>query len=186
VILIVIWICNYLLCLVSGESIYGPKFADENFIVKHTEAGQLSMANAGPNTNGSQFFITCGPTPHLDGKHVVFGRVIEGMSIIREIEGSSTDKNDKPLQPVVIEDCGELPPAAAEGEHGHDHSHGHSHGHSHQHGEHCGHKEQHHESEGQGHEHKHHEHGEHCDHHDHHEGAGHAHEGHDHGHQHTH
>mmetsp|Transcript_20617 Transcript_20617/g.29595 ORF Transcript_20617/g.29595 Transcript_20617/m.29595 type:complete len:213 (-) Transcript_20617:87-725(-) len=93
----------------GGESIYGAKFADENFTVKHTQEGLLSMANAGPGTNGSQFFITAGPTPHLDGKHVVFGRVIEGMDVVRAIEDTETGENDRPLKPCVIADCGELP-----------------------------------------------------------------------------
>jgi cyclophilin family peptidyl-prolyl cis-trans isomerase len=91
----------------GGESIYGEKFADENFKIHHTERGQLSMANAGPGTNGSQFFITAGPTPHLDGKHVVFGKVIEGLDIVEKIEGTKT-KSDRPVLPCVIADCGEL------------------------------------------------------------------------------
>merc|ERR1712032_376419 len=91
----------------GGESIYGDKFADENFQLKHTGAGILSMANAGPNTNGSQFFLCTVATPHLDGKHVVFGSVTEGMDIVKKIEavGSSSGKTS---QPVVIDNCGQL------------------------------------------------------------------------------
>lgn len=93
----------------GGESIYGEKFADENFKMKHTEPGLLSMANAGPGTNGSQFFVTTVATPHLDGKHVVFGRVESGMEIIRDIENLDVAPGDnKPLVPVVIQECGEL------------------------------------------------------------------------------
>merc|ERR1712065_28797 len=92
----------------GGESIYGEKFADENFKIKHTEAGLLSMANAGPNTNGSQFFITTVPTPHLDGKHCVFGKVESGMEIVRDIEDLNVASGDKPVMDVEIIECGEL------------------------------------------------------------------------------
>lgn len=93
----------------GGESIYGEKFADENFAIKHTRAGLLSMANSGPGTNGSQFFITSTATPHLDNKHVVFGEVTEGMEIVRKIEEVKKGDNDKPEVDVVIADCGEMP-----------------------------------------------------------------------------
>ena len=91
----------------GGESIYGDKFPDESFRVKHTKPGLLSMANSGKDTNGSQFFVTTAPTPHLDGRHVVFGEVAEGMDVVRNIEavGSSSGTTSKE---VVIADCGEL------------------------------------------------------------------------------
>ena len=90
----------------GGYSIYGPQFEDENFLIKHNTAGLLSMANSGSNTNGSQFFITVAPTPHLDNKHVVFGRVIDGLDVISRIENQLTDNNDKPIQDCYIENCG--------------------------------------------------------------------------------
>ncbi|KAH9834782.1 peptidyl-prolyl cis-trans isomerase Cpr7 [Rhodofomes roseus] len=94
----------------GGESIYGEKFDDENFEVKHTKRFLLSMANSGPGTNGSQFFITCNATPHLDDKHVVFGEVIHGKSVVRAIENTPTADGDVPKSPCVIADCGELSP----------------------------------------------------------------------------
>lgn len=92
----------------GGESIYGNKFADENFTVKHTEPFMLSMANAGKDTNSSQFFITTTATPHLDNKHVVFGKVLKGQSLVREIENLQTDAKDAPQMEVKITDCGQI------------------------------------------------------------------------------
>jgi len=89
----------------GGISIFGDDFEDENFILKHNEAGLLSMANCGPNTNGSQFFITLRATPHLDGKHVVFGKIIEGLPILKKMEEVGT-KGGKPSKKVVIVNCG--------------------------------------------------------------------------------
>lgn len=88
-------------------SIYGNRFPDENFILKHNAAGLLSMANSGPDSNGCQFFITCAPCDFLDGKHVVFGQVIDGMNIVRLIEEVSVI-DTKPKLPVTIIECGEL------------------------------------------------------------------------------
>jgi len=92
----------------GGESIYGNKFEDENFKLKHTEPGLLSMANAGKNTNGSQFFITVAATSWLDGKHVVFGKVLQGYDLVQLIEGKGS-QSGKTSAEVVIVDSGELP-----------------------------------------------------------------------------
>ncbi|KAJ8661226.1 peptidyl-prolyl cis-trans isomerase [Lichtheimia ornata] len=91
----------------GGQSIYGQKFPDENFQLKHTKPGQLSMANAGPNTNGSQFFITTVPCPWLDGKHVVFGEVVDGMNYVTEIE-SLGSASGAPKKKIEIINSGQL------------------------------------------------------------------------------
>jgi len=91
----------------GGKSIYGTKFADENFQLKHTGAGILSMANAGKNTNGSQFFMCTEKTAWLDGKHVVFGSVTNGMDVVKKIEGYGS-QDGKTSQKIIIADCGQL------------------------------------------------------------------------------
>jgi peptidylprolyl isomerase len=92
----------------GGWSIYGARFNDENFTLKHNTPGLLSMANAGPNTNGSQFFITTVPCPWLDGKHTVFGKLIQGQDVLKTLE-SFGSQSGKPKAKVTIDDCGELP-----------------------------------------------------------------------------
>ena len=92
----------------GGESIYGAVFNDENFQRRHAVAGLLSMANKGRNSNSSQFFITLKPCPHLDGKHTVFGQVIEGMDVLRQIGKVPTDVQEKPKLKIVIFDCGDF------------------------------------------------------------------------------
>ena len=92
----------------GGCSIYGVKFPDENLTINHDRPGLLSMANSGPNTNNSQFFVTTVQCPHLDGKHVVFGEVIDGMDIVKTIEDTAVDNNERPIEPVRIIKCGIL------------------------------------------------------------------------------
>jgi len=91
----------------GGKSIYGGKFADENFQLKHTGPGILSMANAGPNTNGSQFFLCTAETSWLDGKHVVFGSVVEGMDVVKKVEGVGSQSGATRAK-VVVENSGQL------------------------------------------------------------------------------
>lgn len=92
----------------GGESIYGATFPDESFARKHDTHGLLSMANRGPNTQSSQFFMTTRPTPHLDGKHVVFGKIVVGYNILEQMENEPVDDNDRPLHNIMISNCGEL------------------------------------------------------------------------------
>jgi cyclophilin family peptidyl-prolyl cis-trans isomerase len=90
----------------GGESIWGDKFDDENFNISHDQRYLLSMANTGPNTNGSQFFITTGNASHLDGKHVVFGKVVDGLDIVDYLNEIETGNDDRPQDNVIISDCG--------------------------------------------------------------------------------
>jgi cyclophilin family peptidyl-prolyl cis-trans isomerase len=90
----------------GGESIYGEKFLDENFKLKHDAPGVVGMANAGPDTNGSQFYITLAPAQHLDGEHVVFGRVVEGMEVVVQVEDTQTNAHDEPIFTLRIAESG--------------------------------------------------------------------------------
>jgi cyclophilin family peptidyl-prolyl cis-trans isomerase len=90
-------------CIYGGE---GATFADEPFLLKHSEPGMLSMANSGPDTNGSQFFVTTQSAPHLDGKHVVFGKVVEGLEYIRDLQTEMTDSHDRPIRKCYVMNCG--------------------------------------------------------------------------------
>jgi len=92
----------------GGESIYGGEFKDENFALKHTGPGILSMANAGPNTNGSQFFICTIKTEWLDNKHVVFGKVVEGLDLVKKLEDGPVNDEDKPIKEIKIAASGQL------------------------------------------------------------------------------
>jgi len=91
----------------GGKSIYGEKFEDENFTLKHTGKGILSMANAGPGTNGSQFFLCTAKTAWLDGKHVVFGKVVKGIDVVAAVEKVGSQGGET-SQKVMVDDCGEL------------------------------------------------------------------------------
>jgi peptidyl-prolyl isomerase F (cyclophilin D) len=93
----------------GGRSIYGEKFPDESFLLQHTGPGILSMANSGPNTNGSQFFLCTVATPWLDGKHVVFGSVVDGMRVVRAVESYGTPSG-QPSAKIIIADCGQWHP----------------------------------------------------------------------------
>jgi len=93
----------------GSTSIYGGQFDDENFDLRHVGPGYLSMANSGQNTNGCQFFITTVKTSWLDGKHVVFGKVVEGFDVVKRIEGTRTNSRDRPVEAVSIQTCGKLP-----------------------------------------------------------------------------
>ncbi|KGM00259.1 Peptidyl-prolyl cis-trans isomerase C, partial [Charadrius vociferus] len=92
----------------GGRSIYGERFPDENFKLKHYGIGWVSMANSGPDTNGSQFFISVTKPSWLDGKHVVFGKVLDGMSVVHSIELQQTDEHDRPLRDCVIVNSGKI------------------------------------------------------------------------------
>jgi peptidyl-prolyl isomerase D len=99
----------------GGESIYGESFADEAFVHQHDRPFLLSMANSGPATNGSQFFITTKECGHLDGRHVIFGQVLKGTDTVRLIEAEMVDESSNPLKPCVVVNCGELKPGEPDG-----------------------------------------------------------------------